>query len=268
MALVHINSEHLNSNDPNTVFPSYINNNLTTLNPYQNFVYGINPLSVVYKYCYFKEFGFNFCVLTLNESFNTNLTYFNITTGIKTVYFFQPQNFNTMADFITYLNTTCTDLNFVYNDPSTPQINLQKNGRITINNIAGDSFRLIFDSKSIFRLLGFYFGTTQDVPAGLGNEINGVYNATLEPIGTMYLSISLPSTNLSNLFSSFNFILVIPRQPTEFGEKIRIFENTTFSQRFRLFSTQFNQIKITINDAYGNYVPLNSIYTLTLAFDD
>lgn len=264
MSLIHINSERFNTSNYNIQVPSFIDNVDSNINPFFRAKFDINPLSVTRKKLYLKEFGFNYCILTLNKSFNTHLQYYNITDNLYVNYTFDPQNFDTQADFVTYLNATCTDLNFVHN---TNTLDGNKYGRITINHIdPTKSFRIIFDEKSIFRLLGFYFGTTQNVPAG--STITGVYNFTLQPIGTIYINIGLPSVNLSNLGISFTYVAVVGATINEFSQKIRIFEFESFSQYIDISSTQFNQMIISFEDAFGNFVPLNSIYTLTFELLD
>jgi len=274
MSLIHINSANQNFNNPYLTSPYYyINGILPQKNPYYNAIYNINPVSVTYKKLFFKEFSFNYGILTMNESFNNNMTFFNVNTGLYVKYIFEPQNFLSIADFITFLNTNCPALNFVYHDPLTgnPQVDLELTGRITINAVDPTvSFQLFFDSKSIFRLLGFSFGTTPVIP--VGGNISGVYNATLEPIGIIYLNIGLTSTNFSNLDVSFSFIVDVRGGDNGyvgiFNAKIKVLENMTFSQHIELKSTQFNQLKISLLDVYGNYVPLNSIYTLTMELLD
>lgn len=269
MSLIHLNSERFGDSDPDVVFPSYIDNiTPQTFNPYFRCRFNINPISISKKKMFLKEIGFNYCILTLNESFNTHMKYYNITDGTTHNYVFTPQNFSNITDFIAYLNATCTDLNFVYN--SNPSAG-DKYNRITINHVNPlKSYRLIFDSKSIFRLLGFYFGTSSNIPAG--STVTGVYNATLTPIGTIYVSLGLPNTNLSNLGVSFDYIGVIEGgsdiEPIAFGQKVRIFEFKSFTQYIDIKSTQFNQLYLSFYDAYANYVPLNSIYTLTFELVD
>jgi len=258
--LIHLNSSNLRGPEITQLIPNFINNSYPNTFPlYGRAVFNITPFSVVEKKLYLKEFGCSYNIFSFNESFNNTLKYFNITTNSLVVYDFPITNFTSIPQFITYLNTNCPDLNFVWNDPSLVFDNTS--GKVTINHTAGDDFYLIFDQKSIGRLLGFPLGTTQNVISP--NTITSIYSVTTQSIGTIYMNLNIANNNLSNMGQGFTFVITLDSN-FNFNDLVRIYENSYFEQSVNNITTQFNQIIVSFTDSYGNWVPLNSLYTITL----
>jgi len=260
MTTIHLNSQRVSGANPLVTTP--ISQNL-----YLNTRYNINPISIVKKKLLLKEISFNYSILPINESFNYRIGYRNVTDNIFGIYEFTPQAFNSITDMVTYLNTACPNLVFTYYNNVT---DLHKYKKIDVKYAdPTKKFQLILDSKSIFRLIGLYFGSTPVIDEG--QAILGEYQATLNPLDVFYLSVGLPSQNLSNLEITYNFVATldgIEQDVSNFGKKIRIYEFKTFSQYIPITSTQINQMIISFYDAFNNVVILNSPYTLTFELVD
>jgi adenosine/AMP kinase len=77
------------------------------------------------------------------------------------------------------------------------------------------------------------------------------------------MNLNIANNNLSNMGQGFTFVITLDSN-FNFNDLVRIYENSYFEQSVNNITTQFNQIIVSFTDSYGNWVPLNSLYTITL----
>jgi hypothetical protein len=244
---------------------------------YMNMIYGNAPfkLNTVHvnnvKKLKLKAFKATYIQFTNEKFYNNSLTYQNLTTNNIIVYKFPPQIFATDQDYITYLNATCTDLNFVLNDASLPNPNLlgDKVGAVTINHVDPNvEWRFLFDKSSINRSLGFDLGATEIIPPG--GKITGLTTFSTSSIGKLFISLQIGSKSYSNIRNQCTFIVYVESFLTEedpFIDVVNFVENLQYEQYVDVTTSQYNQINVSIFDEYGNIVYLHGHYTIILELE-
>lgn len=220
-----------------------------------------------------KAFKATYVQMTNEKYYNNHLTYENITDNIIVRYNFPVQKFNDEADYITYLNATCTDLNFVLNDGTLPNPNLlgDKITRVTVNHVdPTKEWRFLFDGRSINRSMGFDLGATYNVPPG--GKITGLTPFTCESIGKLFISLQVGTKSFSNINNQCTYIVYAESFTrslvSNYIDIINFVQNLEFDQYVEVTSSQYNNLIVSIYDEFGNIIYLNGHYTIILELED
>jgi hypothetical protein len=220
-----------------------------------------------------KAFKATYVQMTNEKYYNNHLTYENITDNTIVRYNFPVQKFNDEDDYITYLNATCTDLNFVLNDGTLPNPNLlgDKITRVTVNHVdPTKEWRFLWDGQSISRSMGFDLGATYTVPPG--GKITGLTPFTCESIGKLFISLQVGTKSFSNINNQCTYIVYAESFTrstlSNYIDVINFVQNLEFDQYVEVTSSQYNNLIVSIYDEFGNIVYLNGHYTIILELDD
>lgn len=277
------------------VTPTIIRNNLGTTGDlvvpydYYNALYGkavfqlqslVFPIGQTKKKMSLNSFRGSFLQMTTEKFYNNHLLVKSTDGTVVRNYVFEPRWFETVADFVTYLNdpTICgNDLLFIYNDATTvdpyagglPGWN-NAVGKCEIRAVVGGAFDgkqwfIEFDTTSIGRPLGFQLGATPVIngttQALIGNDV-----FTTKSIGRIFMSLQVGSKSYTNSRTPLTYLVYtegdagenIPARTLSFNV------NKDFAQSITIDTSQFNQLVVSLYDEYHNIIQLHGNYSFVL----
>lgn len=282
MVQIVLSSSSLPINTESYESPSIIQTGANYIVPYDYYdmiygkaVYSIPTISFpgpqgVTRRMRLKTFKGTYFQMTTEKKYNNNLILHNVTDNTTTVYQFEPKIFDSVTDYVTYLNLTCLDLTFAYNDPNTnPEVYGIAAGKCVItHNDPTKEWYLYFDSRSINRSLGFDLGKTPNVPPGSSLVSNTSF--TLSSIGRIYMSLQVGTKSFTNARSFLSYIVYVEGINLENtpAKSLSFNENNQFQQYIDINTSQFNQIVVSLYDEFNNIVYLHGHYNFVLEIEE
>lgn len=252
---------------------------------YYNGIYGkanfqlqslVFPPNQTKKKMALSSFRGTFLQMTTEQYYNNHLLVKSTDGTVVKNYLFEPRWFETIADYVTYLNTICApDLNFTYNNPTAvPTYNPpywdNSVGKCEINALVGGAFDgkqwyIDFDRTSINRSLGFDLGRTPTINSTLESLLsNSVF--TTKSIGKIFMSFQVGTKSFTNSRTPLTYLVYTEGDSTTNlpASSLSFNVNKDFAQYINIDTSQFNQLVVSLYDEYNNIITLHGHYSIIL----
>lgn len=273
-----------------TITRNVSNNQITVPYDYYNALYGkavfqlqslVFPPGQTRKKMSLNSFRGSFLQMTTEKFYNNHLLVKSTDGTVSKNYVFDPRYFNTVQDFIAYLNIMCDDLIFTYNDPSNvppvvappdPAAAYWNNavGKCEIQakptkSFDGKDWYIDFDTTSIGRPLGFQLGKTPVINSTTHSLISNDV-CTKKSIGKIFMSLQVGSKSYTNSRTPLTYLVYTEGDSTVNAPAASLSFNVNkdFAQSITIDTSQFNQLVVSLYDEYHNIIQLHGNYSFVL----